>query len=92
MRSQPGRARSRIASRTLNGNAVGTIGDLRLVGRSRSVDSAGTVLAEAASDEETLLVAPVGTGRARQTSASTTCATSRTRLCRRLSGPSRGRR
>ena len=42
-------------------NAVGSIGDLRFVGRSRSVDAAGAILAEAASDEETLLVVPVGT-------------------------------
>lgn len=45
-------------------NAVGAIGDLRLTGRSRSVDAGGAVLAEAASDKETLLVAPVGTAGA----------------------------
>ena len=48
----------------LYANAVGTIGDLHLVGHSRSVDATGTVLAEAASDEETLLMAPVGTAGA----------------------------
>ena len=37
------------------------MGGLRFVGRSRSVDAAGTILAEAASDEEALLVVPVGT-------------------------------
>jgi hypothetical protein len=41
-------------------NAVGAMGDLRFTGRSRSVDGGGAVLAEAASDAETLLVAPVG--------------------------------
>jgi len=45
-------------------NAVGAMGDLRFTGRSRSVDAGGAVLAEAASDEETLLVAPVGTAGA----------------------------
>ena len=45
-------------------NAVGAVGELRLTGRSRSVDAGGAVLAEAASDEETLLVAPVGTAGA----------------------------
>jgi predicted amidohydrolase len=44
----------------LYANAVGTVGGLHLVGHSRSIDATGTVLAEAASDEETLLVAPVG--------------------------------
>jgi predicted amidohydrolase len=44
----------------LYANAVGTVGGLHLAGHSRSIDAAGTVLAEAASDEETLLVAPVG--------------------------------
>jgi predicted amidohydrolase len=43
----------------LYANAVGAVGDLRFVGHSRSVDAAGTVLAEAASVEEAL-VAPVG--------------------------------
>jgi (R)-amidase len=44
----------------LYANAVGAVGDLRFVGHSRSVDAAGRVLAEAASGEEALLVAPVG--------------------------------
>ena len=48
----------------LYANAVGAAGGLRLVGRSRSVDAAGTVLAEAASDEEALLVTPIGTAGA----------------------------
>jgi (R)-amidase len=43
----------------LYANAVGTIGGVRFVGRSRSVGAAGEVLAEAG-DEETLLLAPVG--------------------------------
>jgi len=45
----------------LYANAVGTIGGLRLVGCSRSVDASGAVLAEAGTDAEVLLVAPVGT-------------------------------
>jgi predicted amidohydrolase len=45
----------------LYANAVGAVGRLRFVGHSRSVDASGTVLAETASDEEALLVAPVGT-------------------------------
>jgi predicted amidohydrolase len=45
----------------LYANAVGVVGGLRFVGHSRSVDASGTVLAETASDEEALLVAPVGT-------------------------------
>jgi predicted amidohydrolase len=45
----------------LYANAVGTIGGLRLIGGSRSVDAAGAVLAEAGLDEETLLVAAIGT-------------------------------
>jgi predicted amidohydrolase len=45
----------------LYANAVGAVGGLRFVGHSRSVDGAGTVLAEAATDEEALLVTPVGT-------------------------------
>ena len=44
----------------LYANAVGAVGGLRFVGHSRSVDAAGTVLAEAASGEEALLVAAVG--------------------------------
>jgi (R)-amidase len=44
----------------LYANAVGTVGDLRFVGHSRSVDAAGTVLADAPSAEEALLLAPVG--------------------------------
>jgi len=48
----------------LYANAVGAVAGLRLVGHSRSVDAAGTVLAEAASDEEALLVTPVGTAGA----------------------------
>jgi predicted amidohydrolase len=48
----------------LYANAVGASGDLRLIGRSRSIDAGGVVLAEAASDEETLLVVPVGTAGA----------------------------
>ncbi len=44
----------------LYANAVGTIGRLEFVGRSRSVGPAGEVLAEAGA-EELLLVAPVGT-------------------------------
>jgi (R)-amidase len=44
----------------LYANAVGSIGRLEFVGRSRSVGSAGEVLAEAG-DEESLLLAPVGT-------------------------------
>jgi predicted amidohydrolase len=43
-------------------NGVGAIGGLLLVGGSRSVDAAGTVLAEAGSDEESLLVVPVAQG------------------------------
>jgi predicted amidohydrolase len=43
-------------------NGVGTIGGLRLVGGSRSVDAAGAVLAEAGPDGETLLVVPVAKG------------------------------
>jgi predicted amidohydrolase len=43
-------------------NGVGTIGGLRLVGGSRSVDATGTVLAEAGSDDESLLVVPVAQG------------------------------
>ena len=43
-------------------NGVGTIGGLRLVGGSRSVDATGTVLAEAGSDDEFLLVVPVAQG------------------------------
>jgi predicted amidohydrolase len=35
------------------------------VGHSRSVDAAGAILAEAASEEETLLVVPIGTAGAR---------------------------
>jgi (R)-amidase len=46
----------------LYANAVGAVGDLLLVGRSRSVGTDGAVLAEAASDVEALLVAPVGPG------------------------------
>ncbi len=40
------------------------MGDLRLIGRSRSIDAEGAVLAEADADEETLLVAAVGTAGA----------------------------
>jgi len=43
-------------------NGVGTIGGFRLVGGSRSVDAAGTVLADAGSDDEFLLVVPVAQG------------------------------
>ena len=44
----------------LYANAAGTIGRLEFVGLSRSVGSAGEVLAQAGAEEE-LLVAPVGT-------------------------------
>jgi predicted amidohydrolase len=44
----------------LYANAVGAAGGLRFVGHSRSVDATGTVLAEAPSGQEVLLVAPVG--------------------------------
>ena len=43
-------------------NGVGAIGGLLLVGGSRSVDASGAVLAEAASNEESLLVVPVAQG------------------------------
>jgi len=43
-------------------NGVGAIGGLRLVGGSRSVDASGLVLAEAGSDDESLLVVPVAQG------------------------------
>jgi (R)-amidase len=43
-------------------NGVGAIGGLRLVGGSRSVDAAGTVLADAGFAEENLLVVPVAQG------------------------------
>lgn len=46
----------------LYANGVGTIGGLRLVGGSRSVDASGVVLAEAGSNEEALLVVPVAQG------------------------------
>ncbi len=46
----------------LYANGVGAIGGLQLVGGSRSVDASGTVLAEAGSDEEGLLVVPVAQG------------------------------
>ena len=48
----------------LYANAVGSVGALRFVGHSRSVDAAGAILAQAASEEETLLVAPIGTAGA----------------------------
>jgi len=48
----------------LYANAVGTADRLRLVGHSRSVDADGTVLGEAPSDEETLLVTDVGAAAA----------------------------
>ncbi len=51
----------------LYANAVGTIGRLSFVGRSRSVGPSGEVLAEAGSGEA-LLVAPVGTAGARDES------------------------
>jgi (R)-amidase len=41
-------------------NAVGSPNGLRLVGHSRSIDAAGVVLADAPSDDETLLVVTVG--------------------------------
>lgn len=44
----------------LYANAVGSVGGLLLVGRSRSVGTDGTALAEAPPDSEALLVAPVG--------------------------------
>ena len=45
----------------LYANAVGTVGSTRFVGHSRSVAATGDVLSAAASTEEALLVAPVGT-------------------------------
>ncbi|MCW2977618.1 MAG: Nitrilase/cyanide hydratase and apolipoprotein N-acyltransferase [Actinomycetia bacterium] len=44
----------------LYANAVGAVGPLRFVGHSRSVDASGMVLAEAASEEEALLLTQVG--------------------------------
>jgi (R)-amidase len=44
----------------LYANGVGAIGGFQLIGGSRSVDASGVVLAEAGSDEEALLVVPVG--------------------------------
>lgn len=44
----------------LYANAVGSVRKLQFVGHSRSVDASGAVLAEAPSDEERLLVAPIG--------------------------------
>jgi (R)-amidase len=41
-------------------NAVGSPNGLRLVGHSRSIDAAGVVLADAPSEDETLLVVTVG--------------------------------
>jgi predicted amidohydrolase len=41
-------------------NAVGSPNRLRLVGHSRSIDASGVVLADAPSEDETLLVATVG--------------------------------
>jgi predicted amidohydrolase len=46
----------------LYANGVGDIGGLRLVGGSRSVDAAGSVLGEAGSGDELLLVVPVAQG------------------------------
>jgi (R)-amidase len=46
----------------LYANGVGDIGGFRLVGGSRSVDAAGSVLADAGSADELLLVVPVAQG------------------------------
>jgi predicted amidohydrolase len=43
----------------LYANGVGSIGGFQLVGGSRSVDASGSVLADAGSDDEFLLVVPV---------------------------------